>query len=112
MMSGPSAIEQARRINRTWTVRGDLAGDAADYLALLEKQRPATLLEVCTLAVAAAREASHKGRDPKPDFYASLFCRATPEEREIYLKNHLWTRERAGELQAKNDDAAEAPPRT
>lgn len=84
-------IEQVRRINRTWIVRDTLAADTDAYLSELEKQNPALLLEVCTHALEAARRASHEQRDPKPDFYASLFRRATPAERERYLSNHPWT---------------------
>lgn len=85
-------VEYAKRINRTWIVHGNLAQNAELYLAHVEKTRPALLEEICAQAVQAARLASHEGRDPKPDFYAALFSRSTPEEQEIYLKNHFWTR--------------------
>lgn len=88
----PSTVEYARRINRTWFVNGSLAANAERYLAELETHQPALLEEVCALAVAAARLASTEGRDPKPGFYSALFSRSTPEEQEIYLKDHLWTR--------------------
>lgn len=84
-------IEQARRINRTWIVHGNLSGDTEAYLATLEKQNPALLLEVCTQALEAARQASREQRDPKPDFYASLFRHTTQRERDLYLKDHPWT---------------------
>jgi len=84
-------IEQVRRINRTWIVHDTLGPDTEAYLAELEKQNPPLLLEVCTRALEAARRASSEQRDPKPDFYASLFRHATPAERERYLKNHPWT---------------------
>jgi hypothetical protein len=93
-----SPIEHARRINRTWVVRGGLADTTARYLERLEIERPATLLVVCERAIAAARRASAEHRDPKPDFYASLFSRATPAERDEFLGNHLWTRERSVQL--------------
>lgn len=88
----PASLEYARRINRTWFVNGTLAENAERYLAHLEAHQPALLEEVCDLAVAAARLASGEGRDPKPGFYSALFSRSTPEEQEVYLKDHLWTR--------------------
>lgn len=91
-------IERARQINRTWTVRGNLADNTAHYLDRLADQRPATLQEVCERALAAARHASDEHRDPKPDFYAALFSRATTAERDEFLRDHLWTRERSAQL--------------
>jgi hypothetical protein len=88
----PSPVEYARRINRTWIVHGNLAQNAESYLSHLEATRPELLKEVCERAVQAARQASHEHRDPKPDFYAALFSRSTPDEQEMYLKNHFWTR--------------------
>jgi hypothetical protein len=84
-------IEQVRRINRTWIVHGTLAADTEAYLAVLERDDHALLLEVCTRALEAARRASREQRDPKPDFYASLFRRATPRQRARYLSDHPWT---------------------
>ncbi len=92
----PSPAEQVRRINRTWLVQGTLARDAGDYLDLLEKERPSDLEEACAQALAAAHRASDEHRDPKPDFYAALFSRATEEERGRFLKDHLWTRRLSG----------------
>ena len=97
-MSGSDSIAQARRINRTWIVRGELAENTALYLDALESKDPETLRIVCELAVIAAKKASHEQRDPKPDFYASLFSRATAEDRDHYLRDHAWTRQRSVEL--------------
>jgi hypothetical protein len=108
-MSPSPAIERARQINRTWTVRGNLAEDTDRYLDRLDLLRPATLREVCELAVAAARQASAECRDPKPDFYAALFCRATPEEREEFLRDHLWTRELSALFAAQRPSGQDAP---
>lgn len=94
-----SDITKARRINQSWIVRGQLRETAERYLDLLEDERPQDLAEVCALAVAAARKASREQRDPKPDFYASIFSRATPEERANFLQNHLWTRRLSFQLQ-------------
>jgi NMD protein affecting ribosome stability and mRNA decay len=94
-----SDVIKARRINQSWIVRGQLRETAERYLHLLEDERPQDLVEVCALAVAAARKASREHRDPKPDFYASIFSRATPEERANFLQNHLWTRRLSFQLQ-------------
>jgi len=97
------APERARQINRTWTVRGNLAENTARYLDRLAEQRPETLQEVCERALAAARHASDEHRDPKPDFYAALFSRATTAERDEFLRDHLWTRERSAQLAAADE---------
>jgi hypothetical protein len=99
-MSGIDPVSQARRINRTWIVRGGLAENTARYLDDLESRDPALERAVCELAIAAASLASREQRDPKPDFYASIFSRSTEEEREKYLQDHSWTRQRAAELAA------------
>ena len=96
-----SPIKQVRRINRTWLVRGGLAEDTARYLEDLERRAPETLLAVCQDAIKAARQASAEHRDPKPDFYAWLFSRATDDERHRHLADHLWTRERSRQIQAQ-----------
>ncbi len=98
-MNDHSDVSKARRINRTWIVRGQLGETTEQYLNFLQNRRPEDLSEVCALAVAAARKASKEHRDPKPDFYASLFSRATPEERANFLQNHLWTRRLSFQLQ-------------
>lgn len=90
-------VEQARRINRTWLVRGGLADSTAQYLDMLAGKNPELLEKLCAEAIAAARQASAEHRDPKPDFYAALFSRATEEERDRFLANHRWTRERSAE---------------
>ena len=87
-----SFVEQARRINRTWLVQGTLAEDAARYLDSLQDSHSEIAERVSALALQAARAASREHRDPKPDFYASLFSLATRAERDLYLKDHLWTR--------------------
>jgi hypothetical protein len=97
-MSGSDPIAQVRRINRTWIVRGTLAENAARYLDDLEARDPETLRTVCEFALISAKKASHEQRDPKPDFYASIFSRATAEDREHYLRDHAWTRQRSAEL--------------
>lgn len=97
-MSESDPIAQARRINRTWIVRGGLSETTARYLDDLEAREPETLRLVCELAVTAAKKASHEQRDPKPDFYASIFSRASEADREHYLRDHAWTRQRSAEI--------------
>ncbi len=97
-------VEHARRINRTWLVQGTLAQDAAAYLDLLESRQSSDLEDVCARAVAAARRASAERRDPKPDFYAALFSRATDEERERFLRDHPWTFRRSAEFRDAGSD--------
>lgn len=99
-------IERAKRINRTWIVRDGLAENTRRYLAMLEDHRPDVLARVCARAVQAAHAASADTRDPKPDFYAALFSEASPEERTVYLKDHLWTRTRAKALQVGDISAS------
>jgi len=96
-----SAVEQARRINRTWLVQGTLAETTTAFLDLLERERPEILEEASARAVAAARQASGDHRDPKPDFYAALFSVATDEERDRFLQNHAWTRRLSAERRDK-----------
>lgn len=97
-MPAADPIPHARRINRTWIVRGDLPDNTERYLDALATRDPALLREVCERAIAATRLASQEQRDPKPDFYATLFSRATPAEREQYLRNHPWTHQRSTAL--------------
>lgn len=97
-MPAPDPISQARRINRTWIVRGGLSETTARYLDALEARDPETLRLVCELAITAAKKASHELRDPKPDFYASLFSRASEADRDHYLQDHAWTRQRSAEI--------------
>lgn len=93
----PSPVEQVRRINRTWLVQGNLAETTAAFLDLLEQERPEVLRTICADAVAAARRASDEHRDPKPDFYATVFSVATDAERDRFLQNHAWTRRLSAE---------------
>ena len=97
-MTSADPVAQARRINRTWIVRGGLAETTARYLDALEARDAGLLRTVCELAINAAHKASKELRDPKPDFYASIFSRATEAEREDYLRNHAWTRRRSREF--------------
>lgn len=85
-------VQRARMINRTWITRGEIADNAEAYLVHLAKSRPSVLEKVCDRAYSAARAASAKQVDPKPEFYAGLFSEATPEERSTFLKDHPYTR--------------------
>jgi hypothetical protein len=92
MTESEGIVDYARRINRTWIVRGDLSQNASLFLQHLESTRPESLKAACALAVEAAKHASRLGKDPKPAFYSGLFSQATKEERGKFLKNHQWTR--------------------
>lgn len=105
-----SPVEYAQRINRTWIVHGNLAQTTDAYLRHLESTRPELLDDVCSRAVQAARAASDEHRDPKPEFYAALFSQSTTEERETYLKDHLWTRRLVEQRQATQGDSAPSHP--
>lgn len=85
-------VAKARRINRTWLTLGTLAENTARYLDHLAEIRPQDLAKVCRLAIEGAMTASDEGRDPKPPFYANLFSTATKSERDLFLKDHFFTR--------------------
>lgn len=101
-MTLPDPIAQVRRINRTWFVRGELAAHTAAYLDELENRDPEALRAVCERALERAHRASREHRDPKPDFYATLFSRATEADQVRFLEDHAWTRRRIREL-AENE---------
>jgi hypothetical protein len=102
-VSGAEAVKHARRVNRSWITRGNLAQNTEAYLNFLAAQRKEDLYTVCEAAVQAARNASLRQQDPKPYFYASIFSRATREERNQYLKEHFYTRLLSAELQLNPD---------
>jgi hypothetical protein len=86
------AVRMARRVNRAWITRGNLAQNTENYLDHLAGTRPGELDEVCRQAVEEARAASRSQQDPKPAFYASIFCSATKSERNRFLREHFFTR--------------------
>lgn len=92
-------VRRVRRVNGTWITRGRLAEHADQFLDHLEMDRPEDLILACERALHAAQEASRKMSDPKLPFYASLFSVATREERNHFLKEHLFTRLLSAELQ-------------
>jgi hypothetical protein len=106
-VSGAEAVKHARRINRSWITRGNLARNTENYLNYLAVRRPEDLHAVCEGAVRAAKNASLRQQDPKPYFYASIFARATRAERDEYLKEHFYTRLLSAEMQL-NPDCQEA----
>lgn len=101
-VSGSEAVKYVRRINRSWITRGNLAQNTENYLNYLAARRPGDLHAVCEAAVQAAKNASLRQQDPKPYFYASIFSRATREERNEFLKEHFYTRVLSAELQLNN----------
>ena len=102
--SAVDAIACAKRINRTWITKGGLAESTEKYFCHLEEVRPNDLEAVCREAVQAAKNASNEHKDPKPAFYASIFSRATREERNDFLKNHFFTRLLSAEKQIRANE--------
>lgn len=84
--------DKVKMINLKWLTKGDLAQDARDYISKLEREDVNMMTHVCHIALACAREASLRKLDPKPFFYAGLFSRTNPEEREKMLHNNKVTR--------------------
>jgi len=82
--------EWAKRVNRTWLVRGGLDVTTDAWLAHLEQTDPARLLASCEIARALSRGSDHT-HDPKPWFYAGLFSLATAAEARLYLATHHFT---------------------
>ena len=94
--------EWARRVNRTWLVRGGLDATADAWLAHLEQTDPARLVASCENARALSRGPDHI-HDPKPWFYAGLFSLATEAEARHFLTTHHFT---AAAIPALAHDAA------
>jgi len=88
----------ARRVNRAWLTRGNLAQNTENYLDHLSTKRPTELKEVCERALREARAASRAQNDPKPAFYASIFSGATKDERNTFLREHFFTRLLSAEM--------------
>jgi hypothetical protein len=87
----PASPEVAvRRINERWIVRGNLRESARDYLDHLASVDPARLERSCGIALALTRT-RERLEDPKPLFYAGLFCLASRSEAEVYLTAHRLT---------------------
>lgn len=85
------AVEWVRRVNRAWIVHSQLNQHAEawlDYLAELKEGR----LESSSLAARAMFGVRSPLDDPKPWFYAGLFCQATAEEARQFLGNHRVTK--------------------
>ncbi|MDK3157879.1 hypothetical protein QPK87_15040 [Kamptonema cortianum] len=83
--------DKVKMINLKWLTKGDLSEDAHKYIARLEKENFDQVTHICHVALACAREASARKLDPKPFFYAGLFSRTTPEERQELLGNNKVT---------------------
>ncbi|MEI7956735.1 MAG: hypothetical protein WCJ66_16340 [Verrucomicrobiota bacterium] len=92
----------ARRVNRTWLVRGGLDVTADAWLSHLEQTDPARLLASCEIARTLSRGPDHT-HDPKPWFYAGLFSLASAAEARQYLTTHRFT---AAAIPALAQDAA------
>ncbi|KAB2640674.1 MAG: hypothetical protein DVB25_03635 [Verrucomicrobia bacterium] len=94
--------EWARRVNRTWLVRGGLEIATEAWLAHLEQTDSARLLASCEIARTLSR-GPDRTHDPKPWFYAGLFSLATAAEAHHYLATHHFT---AAAIPALAQDAA------
>lgn len=96
---GADALRMARRVNRAWITRGNIAESTENYLKHLETHRPWEINALCEQALEKARAASRAQQDPKPPFYASIFSSATKQERNHFLRNHFFTRLLSAEMQ-------------
>ena len=97
----PSSIGWARRVNRSWFVRGGLDRTAEawmDHLAATDEAR----LEQCCETARKMCGIRGKSEDPKPWFYAGLFSRATEDEARRFLREHRVT---LAVLPATHDDS-------
>lgn len=83
-------VDWARRVNRTWIVRGGLDGDAEAWLEHLAELGDGRLERSCEAAKAMC-DIRDRSEDPKPWFYAGLFSLATAEEARRFLAGHRIT---------------------
>jgi hypothetical protein len=84
-------IEWVKRVNSAWLVRGGLNVAAGKWLAHLA----ATDLKRLEASCVAAREMCGLREplaDPKPWFYAGLFCLATRDEVESFIPSYRITK--------------------
>lgn len=84
-------IEWAGRVNQAWFVRGGLKEHALEWMKYLMQEDDGRLLPSCE---AARSMCSQRDRlsDPKPWFYAGLFCLATADEARRFLETHRVTK--------------------
>ena len=101
--SADDAVERARQTNRRWITRGRIADNTERYMDELAARDPQLLGRVCRRALDAARRASRARRDPKPEFYASIFSSASREDRDRFLRDHFFTRLLSAEIQANHE---------
>lgn len=84
-------VDWARRVNRSWLVRGNINDHAAawlDHLAALDDGRLPLSCENAR-AMCGIRD---RLDDPKPWFYAGLFSLATAAEARRFLATHRITK--------------------
>jgi hypothetical protein len=83
-------VEWVERVNSSWIVRGGLDGRAREWLDYLASLDDGRLLPSCQAARAMCglREPLE---DPKPWFYAGLFCQATAGEAARFLQPYRVT---------------------
>ena len=83
-------IDWARRVNRSWLVRGGLDGHAEEWLRELAEMKDGRLPLSCVAARAMCGLRAPL-EDPKPWFYAGLFHLATADEAAHLLASHYVT---------------------
>jgi hypothetical protein len=85
------SIDWARRVNRSWIVRGHLNEHAETWLDHLAAKGDGRLESACSTARAmcALRD---RLDDPKPWFYAGLFSPATRDEALRFIATHHVTK--------------------
>ena len=84
-------IEWARRVNRSWLVRSNLNDHSEAWLDYLAGLNDGRLQRSCEMARSLCNLRGTYD-DPKPWFYAGLFCLATAAEAKRFLDVHRVTK--------------------
>lgn len=83
--------EWARRVNRAWIVHGGLADHAEQWLNHLANLNDGREESACAAAMKMC-DLRNPMDDPKPWFYAGLFCLADNGEAKQFLLTHRVTK--------------------
>lgn len=86
-----SAIDWARRVNRSWLVRSNLNDHTEAWLDYLAGVDDGRLLKSCEIARAMCDQ-RQQDDDPKPWFYSGIFQLATAAEARRFLETHRVTK--------------------
>jgi hypothetical protein len=89
--SEPDPVDWAKRVNRSWIVRSQLGEHAESWIERLDGLNDGRLRKSCEIARAMCLMRD-RSTDPKPWFYAGLFCMATLEEAQEFLATHRITK--------------------